>query len=331
MAAGRGMGDLAAERAGPQTLPPDGMIWLSGGAFTMGSDLHYPEEAPAHRAFVDGFWIDRTPVTNAQFAAFVQATGYLTLAERPADPELYGGAPPDALVPSSSVFIKPPEPVTIFDPYLWWAYVAGASWRRPAGPGGSIECIGDHPAVHIAYEDAEAYCRWAGKNLPTEAEWEYAARGGLDGAPYAWGWDFQPGGAHQANTWQGEFPSSNLCEDGFDGTSPVLSFPANGFGLFDMIGNVWEWTSDWYGPHIVSQKTCCTAANPSRGNEAGSLDEGAPVPIPRKVTKGGSHLCAPNYCQRYRPAARTAQPIDTSTSHLGFRCVLRPMASDCWR
>lgn len=309
-----------------------GMAWIPGGRFTMGSDRHYPEEAPAHPVDVDGFWIDPAPVTNAQFEAFVEATGYVTTAERPADPAGYPGADPALLAPASAVFTPPPYPVDLGDPYQWWSYVPGANWRHPGGPGTSLRERRDHPVTHVAYADALAYAQWAGKQLPTEAEWEYAARGGLSGSEYAWGDEFNPGGNHMANTWQGRFPHENLRLDGYDGTSPVGAFPANAYGLHDMIGNVWEWTSDWYAEHdrlAPRGPTCCgTPAprlNPAGGTESDSFEPGqAHLRIPRKTMKGGSHLCAPNYCRRYRPSARLAQPVDTSTCHLGFRCVVRP-------
>lgn len=301
-----------------------GMVWIPGGTFRMGSDRHYAEEAPVRKVSVAGFFIDPEPVTNAGFAAFVAATGHVTLAERPADPALYPGAPPELLRPASSVFVPPGGPVGLGNAYQWWTYVPGADWRHPRGPGSSIADLMDHPVVHVACGDAEAYAAWAGKALPTEAEWEYAARGGLDGADFVWGDDFTPGGVHMANTWQGEFPSHDTREDGFGWTSPVGSFPANGYGLHDMAGNVWEWTQDWYGPHRAAQ-SCCALADPRGGDRAESVDPAlSDLGIPRKVTKGGSFLCAPNYCRRYRPAARMAQAIDTSTCHLGFRCVLRP-------
>ena len=302
------------------------MAWISGGTFTMGSDRHYPEEAPAHDVSVDGFWIDPHTVTNEEFARFVADTGYVTFAERPADPSKYPGAKPELLVPSSIVFRRPVNQVDLRNHYNWWFYVPGANWRHPLGPSSSLDKKATHPAVHIAYEDAEAYARWIGKALPTEAEWELAARGGLNGAEFAWGDEFTPKGVHLANTWQGEFPYENLATDGFQGTAPVGSFPSSGYGLFDMAGNVWEWTTDWYQDHHEIQHACCTIRNPRGGARERSFDPCTPeVPIPRKVTKGGSHLCAPNYCRRYRPAARMAQPIDTSTCHLGFRCIVRPL------
>jgi formylglycine-generating enzyme len=299
------------------------VVWIPAGQFVMGSDRYYPEEAPTHRVKVDGFWIDRFAVTNQEFEKFVNDTGYVTLAERPANPENYPDALPEMLAPSSTVFRKPAGPVDIRNPYSWWTYVPGANWRHPRGPASSIAKLKDHPVVHIALQDVEAYARWAGMELPTEAEWEFAARGGLDGAEFAWGDELTPGGVHLANTWQGEFPYRNTLEDHFEYTAPTGSFPANGYGLYDMIGNVWEWTIDWYQEHGKIDSPCCTVANPRGGERNASLDPGDPAKIPRKVTKGGSHLCAPNYCQRYRPAARMAQPIDTSTSHLGFRCVVR--------
>ena len=300
------------------------MVFIPGGEFTMGSDRHYPEEAPAHRVAVDGFWMDRHTVTNKEFRRFVDATGYVTFAEKPANAADYPGAQPEMLVPSSVMFRKAAGPVDLRNHYNWWTYVAGADWRHPRGPGGSLQGLWDHPVVHVAFEDAEAYARWAGKALPTEAEWELAARGGLDGAEYVWGDDFMPGGKPHANTWQGEFPWENLLEDEFEWTAPVGSFPPNGYGLYDMAGNVWEWTTDWYQEHTKIEHACCTMTNPRGGAEQASYDPRTPgVKIPRKVMKGGSYLCAPNYCRRYRPAARMAQGVDTSTCHLGFRCVVR--------
>jgi len=302
-------------------------LWIPGGVFLMGSDGHYPEESPSHRVRVDGFWMDRTPVTNAQFRAFIDATGHVTLAERPPRVEDYPGAPPEMLRPGSLVFVKPPGPVDLRDIRLWWQFVFGADWRHPYGPGSDLRGFDDHPVVHVAHSDALAYAQWAGKALPTEAEWEFAARGGLDGAEFAWGEQLMPDGRAMANVWQGEFPWQNLLEDGYERTSPVGVFPPNGYGLADMIGNVWEWTDDWYRSRHPADaaKPCCIPHNPRGGSEAASQDLAEPG-IPRKVLKGGSHLCAPNYCRRYRPAARFPQPVDTSTCHVGFRCVTRPPA-----
>jgi len=304
-----------------------GMVWVPGGQFLMGSEDFYPEERPTRRVSVEGFWMDTNPVTAAEFRRFVRRTGYVTVAERPLDPTAYPGADPTALVPGSMVFQPSAGPVDLTDNRNWWAYVPGASWRRPRGPGSTINGQDHHPVVHIAYEDAESYAAWAGKELPTEAEWEFAARGGLDGAVFAWGDEDLPGGRPMANTWQGEFPWQNLRLDGFTGTSPVGSFPANGYGLHDTTGNVWEWTTDWYSatPEVVHEHACCVVENPRNTDEHGSYgDPGAPGShIPRRVVKGGSHLCAPNYCLRYRPAARQPQMIDSSMSHLGFRCIVR--------
>jgi sulfatase modifying factor 1 len=307
-----------------QTSPPTGMLWIAGGEFEMGSNAHYPEEAPAHRVRVAGFWMDKCAVTNADFGRFVAATGYVTLAERAPNPNDYPGATLADLVPSSIVFKKPIHAVDMSNHYSWWAMVPGANWRRPAGSPINLAELADHPVVHIAYEDAEAFAEWAGKQLPTEAEWEFAARGGLDGAEYTWGDDPSPQGKHMANIWQGEFPFQNTRADGFELTSPVGAFPANGYGLHDMAGNVWEWTSDWYQEHGSIDSPCCTVDNPRGATREHSVDPfDASTRIPRKVIKGGSHLCAPNYCRRYRPAARMAQPVDTSISHLGFRLIVR--------
>ncbi|RWC26038.1 formylglycine-generating enzyme family protein [Mesorhizobium sp.] len=301
------------------------MVWVPGGGFLMGSDHHYPEEAPAHRVVVDGFWMDRTTVTNAEFRHFVEASGYVTLAERPASAADYPGASVDSLAPASALFVKPPRGIDRGNHYNWWVYVRGANWRHPRGPASSLKSLESHPVVHIAYEDAQAYADWAGKALPTEAEWELAARGGLDGAEFAWGDELTPDGQHMANTYQGEFPFRNDCEDGYEWTAPVGSFPANGYGLYDMTGNVWQWTTDWYQEHRRIESPCCTMENPRGGGREASYDPLTPdIRIPRKVTKGGSFLCAPSYCRRYRPAARMAQPVDTSTCHLGFRCITRP-------
>lgn len=302
------------------------MVRVAGGTFRMGSDRHYPEEAPVHRVTVDGFLIDRTPVTNRQFRAFVQATGHVTMAERAPDPRDYPGALPHMLRAGSLVFNPPNHPVSLDDWSQWWTFRFGAIWRKPYGPGSSIKGLDDHPVVHIAYADAEAYATWAGKSVPTEAEWEFAARGGLDGAEFAWGDVLEPDGRRMANFWHGEFPVRNLSPRAYKRTTPVGSFPPNGYGLVDMIGNVWEWTSDWYTPKHPDDapKACCIPENPRGGRVEDSFDSYQPqIRIPHRVLKGGSHLCAPNYCRRYRPAARHAQPVDTSTSHVGFRCVIR--------
>jgi len=308
------------------TTVTDGMIWLPGGIFQMGSDHHYAEERPAHRVRVDGFWIDRTPVTNADFRRFIEATGYETFAEIAPDPKDYPGALPHMLKAGSLVFTPPPGPVDLRNWSQWWQFRFGAYWRRPYGPNSSISGLDDYPVVHVSFRDIEAYAKWAGKQIPTEAEWEFAARGGLDGKEFAWGDELTPDGRHRANTWQGEFPHQNLKEDGYARTSPVTAFEPNGYGIYDMIGNVWEWTADWYSAmHApTAPSPCCPSENPRGGAQDASYDSCQPnIRIPRKVLKGGSHLCAPNYCRRYRPAARHAEPIDTSTSHVGFRCIVR--------
>jgi formylglycine-generating enzyme required for sulfatase activity len=259
------------------------MAWIPGGPYLMGADDFYPEERPVRAVRVGGFWIDRYPVTNEQFGRFVAATGYVTAAERPPDPALYPGAPPEILVAGSMVFAPTAGPVDLHGPATWWRWTPGASWRRPRGPAGFGDDLGQHPVVHVTLEDVMAYCAWAGTNLPTEAEWECGARGGLERAVFTWGNEERPGGACMANTWQGHFPWWNTEEDGYALTSPVGSFPANGYGVFDMAGNVWEWTADWYRP-----------ARPGEGRSAASLDpHRAPLRFPRKVVKGGSHLCAP--------------------------------------
>jgi formylglycine-generating enzyme len=309
----------------PGAPPFENMAWIPGGTFMMGSNKHYPEESPVHIATVDGFWMDQYTVTNEQFNRFVEETGYVTFCERPPNPEDYPGAKPELLVPASVVFQKTTGPVDLRNHFNWWSYVPGANWRSPRGPESPLQGLEKHPVVHVAYEDVEAYARWAGKELPTEAEWEFAARGGLEGAEYVWGDEFTPGGRVMANTWQGEFPHENLLEDGYEWTAPVGTFPPNGYGLYEMAGNVWEWTTDWYQEHGEMTSSCCGKINPRGGEMEKSYDPCVQeVKIPRKVMKGGSYLCAPNYCRRYRPAARMAQPIDTSTGHLGFRCIVRP-------
>jgi formylglycine-generating enzyme len=298
-------------------------VRLEGGTFLMGSDRHYPEEAPAHPVRVDSFVIAAQPVTNEQFAEFVAATGYVTVAERPLDPADYPGAPAENLVPGSLVFTPTPGPVDLRHLSQWWTWTPGASWCHPEGPRSSIGERGSHPVVHVAHEDAVAYASWVGGMLPSEAQWEFAARGGLDGAEFTWGDEPRPAGRIMANTWDGpDFPWRSTGESGFTGTSPVGSFPPNGYGLWDMAGNVWEWTDDWYtSTHpAAADKPCCVPENPRGGPLEGSLDPAQPAfPVPRKVIKGGSHLCADTYCRRYRPAARRPQMIDTGMSHVGMR------------
>jgi len=299
------------------------MVWVPPGKSVIGSDAHYVEERPAHLASIDGFWIDRYPVTNDRFAEFVDATGYITFAEMPPNAADYPGAIVELLRPGSLVFTKPHHPVDLRQLSNWWSFILGADWRHPQGPDSTIDGLGNHPVVHIAYADVEAYAVWAGKEIPTEAEWEHAARGGIENAVYAWGNELTPNGRFMANTWQGRFPYENLREDGYEGTSPVDAFPPNGYGAHDMIGNVWEWTADWYRTTHVQPTDCCGATAASA-----SYDPCLPaIRIPRRVLKGGSHLCAPNYCRRYRPAARYPQPIDTSTSHVGFRLIVRPSSA----
>lgn len=315
----------------PGRPPAKDMVWIPGGTFLMGSDHHYPEEAPAHAVSVNGFWMDKYLVTNAQFQKFVKATGYVTFAERPANPDHYPGAQPELLQPSSCVFVKPDRPVDRGSHYNWWAYIAGANWRHPEGPGSSIKGRENHPVVHVAYEDVEAYAQWIGKEIPTEAEWEFAAWGGRSNAEFAWGDELHPKGKMMANTWQGEFPWQNLKTDGYEGSSPVGAFSPNGYGLYDIIGNTWEWTTDWYQEHNqIQQDSCCaTLVNPRGGDREASYDPQTPdIKIPRKVIKGGSFLCAPSYCRRYRPPARMAEPVDTSTCHLSFRLMVRSPQPD---
>jgi formylglycine-generating enzyme required for sulfatase activity len=317
---------LAPRQSGWPDLPPfPDMVWIPGGTFQMGSNDHYPEEKPVHEVTVGGFWMDRFTVTNADFSRFVEETGHVTFAERPPKAEDYPGAKPEMLVPGSVVFRKPSGRVDLRNHFNWWSWQAGADWCHPEGPDSSIDGRERNPVVHVAWEDVQAYAKWAKKELPTEAEWEFAARGGLDGAEYSWGDEFTPDGQQMANTWQGEFPTENLLADGFEGAAPVGSFSPNAYGLYDMAGNVWQLTTDWYQPHGEVVAPCCANINPRGGNRKKSYDPRTPeVKIPRKVMKGGSFLCAPNYCRRYRPAARMGQAVDTSTCHQGFRCIVHP-------
>jgi formylglycine-generating enzyme len=308
-----------------------GMRLIRGREFLMGCEAGYPDEAPARRVTVGDFWIDETPITNAQFAEFIAATGYRTLAETAPDPRDYPGMLPEMAKPASAVFVRPARRMEPAHPSQWWQYVFAADWRHPQGPASGVADRMDHPVVHVAYADAEAYARWAGKSLPTEAEWEFAARGGLEGAMYAWGDELAPRGRMLANYWQGEFPWQNTLADGYEGTSPVRAYPPNGFGLYDMIGNVWEWTVDWYGAQRrPASAPCCAGPAGCAVSEQESYDPATPnLRIGRKVLKGGSFLCAANYCQRYRPAAKFPQPVESPTSHLGFRCIIRePRANE---
>ncbi len=300
------------------------MVWVPDGTFAMGSADFYPEEGPVRQVTVDGFWIDEHPVTVAEFRRFVKATGHVTGAERAPRPDQYPDADPELMVPGSLVFTPTSTPVDLRDFTQWWRWTPGACWRSPEGPGSNVGGRELHPVVHVTYEDAEAFAKWAGKGLPTEAEWERAARGGLEQKVFAWGDEFAPKGRMMANSWQGEFPWQNLAQDGFVGTSPIRSFAANGFGLYDVTGNVWEWTSDWFsstGRGSGGASPCCPPNNPRVELAEDSYGPGETVP--RRVIKGGSHLCAPNYCLRYRPAARQSEAVDTSTSHIGFRCIVR--------
>jgi sulfatase modifying factor 1 len=324
--------DKKEPKEGSQKAAPAGMVWIAGGEFSMGTNEEesYEHERPAHRVRIDGFWMDESEVTNQQFKEFVEATSYVTVAERKPEWEsLKDQLPPDAvrpdegkLVPGSLVFTPPLYAVSLNDYSQWWSYVPGADWRHPEGPGSSIDGRMNHPVVHVSYDDALAYCEWAGKRLPTEAEWEFASRGGTDGQRYPWGEEFTSSGMQMANTFQGVFPSSNAGEDGFSGSAPVKSFAPNGYGLYDMIGNVWEWTSDFYNTtYFNEQLTNGIASNP-RGCEI-PYDPTEPY-AKKRVTKGGSFLCAQNYCMNFRPSARQGSAIDTGMSHMGFRCVSTP-------
>lgn len=318
----------------PSGPPPAGMVWIPGGEFSMGrtdptveicggSDP-MPDARPVHRVQVRAFWMDATEVTNAQFAAFVAATGYVTVAERPLRPEDYPGVPREMLVPGSVVFSPPPSPVPLGNALAWWRYVPGASWRHPEGPGSSLAGRENEPVVHVAYEDAEAYARWAGKRLPTEAEWEFAARGGRAGQLYPWGNDLQPDGRWMANIWQGEFPHGGTAADGFARAAPVKSFPANAYGLHDMAGNVWEWCSDWYRPDAFAGRSATSATVDPRGPAREASFDPAEPGMPKRVQRGGSFLCTDQYCTRYMTGSRGKGAPDTGSNHLGFRCVQDP-------
>jgi formylglycine-generating enzyme len=308
----------AAPDAKPPGPAPEGMVWIPGGTFWMGGDdPSWPDAKPVHEISVDGYWIDRTEVTNRQFAAFVKATGYITVAERKPDARDFPDAPPESLVPGSLVFTPPTGEVSLDNPLVWWRYVPGANWRHPEGPDTTIDGKDDFPVVQVCWDDAVAYTRWANKRLPTEAEWEYAARGGKERSPFVWGDEFKPGGKWQANIWQGRFPIRNTSDDGYLRTAPVATFPPNAFGLFDMAGNVWEWCSDWYRPRYEVTPT----RNP-QGPET-SFDPQEPA-VSKRVQRGGSFLCTDTYCTSYRPGARGKGSPDSAASHVGFRCVKYP-------
>jgi sulfatase modifying factor 1 len=309
---------------------PPGTVWIPEGTFLMGTNdkESFPNERPAHLVQVQGFWIDEHDVTNAEFSKFIEATGYVTTAERKIDwedlkKELPPGTPkPDdsALAPGALVFTPTSGPVPLNDLSAWWRWVPGANWRHPEGPQSSIQGRENHPVVQVSWYDALAYAQWAGKRLPSEAEWEFAARGGLEAKRYVWGDEFKPGSKYMANTWQGTFPVRDTGEDGFVGTSPVGSFPANGYGLYDMAGNVWQWCSDWYRVDSNIEAASKNVCRDPRGS-AESYDPGDPY-SPKRVVKGGSFLCNPDYCESYRPSARRGTPPDTGSSHTGFRCVI---------
>ena len=302
------------EAEAPRRAPAKNMVWIPAGEFLMGSEQFYPEERPVRPASVDGFWMDEHPVTVAEFRRFVKATDYVTWAEKAPDAADYPDADPELLVPGSLVFEPTPGPVDLRDYRNWWSWKPGAQWRHPEGPDSTLHGRELHPVTHVAFQDAVAYAEWAGKQLPTEVQWECAARGGLEGKIFCWGDEFAPRGKMMANTWQGEFPWQNELLDGYERTSPVKKFAPNGYGLYDMAGNAWEWTADPFTSDHGEQGSPCCA--PENGRRAPGEE------FPRRVTKGGSHLCATRYCRRYRPAARQGETVDTTTSHIGFRCIV---------
>lgn len=306
----------AVVRTPPTTNAPPNMEWIPGGSFVMGDDAGPPDERPAHRLEMHPFWIDRTEVTNEEFSRFVKATGYVTQAEKPPDPAQFPDAPPENLVAGSGVFDPSPDITSLEDHMAWWRWQPGASWKHPEGPGSNLQGRERHPVVHVSWDDANAYARWAGKRLPTEAEWEYAARGGRDGQPYIWGMESPK--PSQANIWQGRFPLENSAADGWKGTAPVGTYPPNPFGLVDMAGNVWEWCADWYRPDTYANSP---AANPK--GPATSFDPAEPN-LAKRVLRGGSYLCSDVYCSGYRPSARMKSSPDTGLAHTGFRCVKDP-------
>lgn len=303
----------------PPGMAPDGMVWIPGGEFWMGAD-EFPDAQPWHRVYVDGFWMDKIEVTNEQFETFVKTTQYVTIAERTPRPEDFPGAPPENLVAGSVVFSPPDHPVKLHDHFQWWSYIDGANWRHPEGPKSTLKGRGKHPVVHIAYEDALAYAKWAGKRLPTEAEFEFALRGGLDRKTYAWGDEFKPRGSIMANTFQGHFPDENTMEDGYASAAPVGSYPPNDYGLYDMAGNVWEWTSDWYRPDYYQQLAAAGAVTRNPQGPTKSFDPSEPG-VKKRVHRGGSFLCTDQYCARYIAGGRGKGEPDTGTNHVGFRLV----------
>ncbi len=305
-------------------VPPSGMVWIPAGTFALGSNhKEFPDAQPIHDVYVDGFWMDETEVTNAEYAKFVEATGYVTVAERPLDPKDFPGAPPELLVPGAVIFAPPKDAVPLDSNLRWWSYVPGASWNHPTGPDSNLEGLGNYPVVNVAFEDATAYAEWAGKRLPTEAEWERAARGGLDQQPFAWGDTFEPDGQPLANTFQGHFPENNTVTDGFAAAAPVKSFPPNAYGLHDVAGNIWEWVSDWYRPDTFAKAAAAGKLTVNPAGPPDSFDPSEPG-IPKRVHKGGSFLCTDQYCSRYMPGGRGKGDILTGTNHLGFRCAKNP-------
>lgn len=315
----------------PPGVAPEGMVWIPGGEFSMGSDDpttsmcggkdSMPDARPIHRVYVDGFWMDITEVTNAQFEAFVKATGYVTIAEQTPKAEDFPGAPPENLVAGSVTFAPPNTPVPLNNHLQWWTYIKGANWRHPEGAGSDLKGRENYPVIHIAHADAQAYAKWAGKRLPTEAEWEFAARGGLSGQLYSWGDDLKPGDKWPANIFEGKFPYHDTGEDGFKGIAPVKQFPPNGYGLYDVGGNVWEWVSDWYRPDTFERDAAQgVVRNPQGPAQAESFDPSEPG-VKKRVHKGGSFLCTDQYCTRYMVGTRGKGEPDTGTNHVGFRCV----------